>query len=728
VTPLNQADPNANYQLGPVDEAPPSDSPINARRLLAFLLKYWWLPILTLVLGVGAAILYLRHVSPTFVSSASLWEVEKLRMPNSGEFSGDSQNYLGTQIELLRSPELAQLAIQRLLNSGTNPIPKDAEGRRIPAQVLVAQVPKSEILEVEAATTDAVYSQVYLNALLNEYLDFKKNIRKSESESTYESLSERVSSLERNLHEEQDKLMAYERTNNFAILQSEVNSDGTYLAKLTTEVADLQLELNLLEENQARQQTNDNAGVESVTVTPDGVSGSRESASGVVGNDRRSAAREIEMLELKRSRLSQVLQDKHPKMIKLTEEINNLKKLDELYRTQDKKQLEATRQALLSRIAGLKQLVKQWEVKVAAASEGFAQADQLKLNVGRIQAEYDQYMALLRNIDIGKSFDQETLGILQPPSPAWRSFRKEQKIEVGGVVAGLLAGLAIIFLIAWRDDRFTSLLEVSEKFGDVIVGQVPQLPRPRGEKTTPLLQIEDDRQMYAESYRNLRSALLFMPTLPERAKVMLVTSAMPHEGKSTIASNLARTLALGGSRVVLIDADLRRGHLHELLGMKREPGLTDLLQHPEDLDKIIQSNCTPNLSFISRGWTVSRPGDLFVGPELELLLTRLRQQFDFVVIDTSPVFASDDVTTLAPRADGTLFVVRNGVSRSSAVTEALEILSRRQVKLLGIVVNGAHANSKSYHYYKNEEYYQPLVDSVKKLSGGAGRAEQPGSK
>jgi len=266
---------------------------------------------------------------------------------------------------------------------------------------------------------------------------------------------------------------------------------------------------------------------------------------------------------------------------------------------------------------------------------------------------------------------------------------------------------------------------MSEKFGDAIVGQVPQLPRPTGQATTPLLQIEDDRQMYAESYRNLRSALLFMHTPLERAKVMLVTSAMPHEGKSTIASNLARTMALGGSRVVLIDADLRRGHLHELLGMKREPGLTDLLQHPEDLEKIIQSNCTPNLSFISRGWTVSRPGDLFVGPELEQVLVRLRQQFDFVVIDTSPVFASDDVTTLAPRADGTLFVVRSGVSRSSIVTEALEILSRRQVKLLGIVVNGASPNSKSYHYYKNEEYYQPPVNSVKKLSGKAGEAEQP---
>jgi polysaccharide biosynthesis transport protein len=725
VTPLNPADPGANYQvMGPMDETPSSDSPIRVRRLLAFLLKYWWVPTLTLMLGVGATVLYLRHAAPTFVSSASMWEMEKLRMPNGGEFTGDMQNYLGTQIELLRSPEMEGMAIDRLKKDGTNKIPRDAEGRRIPVQLFVAQVPKSEILEVEAGSTDAVFSQVYLNALLDEYLDFKQTIRNSRSEFTYGSISRRVQELGLNLHEEQDKLMAYERTNNFAILQSEVTSDGAYLAKLNTELSDSQFALNLLEENQARQQTNENAVIESA-VTPDGVSGSSGASSGVAGNDRRSSAREIEMLELESNKWSQVLRDQHPKMIKLAEEIRKLKNLNQLYRTQDKQQLEATRQALLSKITGLKKLAKEWEVKVAAAGDSVAQAEQLKLNVSRCQSDYDQYMSLLKSIDISRSFDQDTLGILQPASPAWRSYRMEKKIATGAILGGLFLGLGIVFLIAWRDDRFTSLSEMSEKFGDVIVGQVPQLPRPRGQNTTPLLQIEDDRQMYAESYRNLRSALLFMPGSLERAKVMLVTSAMPHEGKSTIASNLARTLALGGSRVILIDADLRRGHLHELLGMKREPGLTDLLQHPEDLDKIIQSNCTPNLSFISRGWTVSRPGDLFVGPELELLLGRLRQQFDFVVIDTSPVFASDDVTTLAPRADGTIFVVRSGVSRSSAVTEALEILSRRQVKLLGIVVNGAHSESKSYHYYKNEEYYQPLSDNVKKLSGRAEEAGQP---
>src|SRR6185436_175489 len=112
----------------------------------------------------------------------------------------------------------------------------------------------------------------------------------------------------------------------------------------------------------------------------------------------------------------------------------------------------------------------------------------------------------------------------------------------------------------------------------------------------------------AEAYRGIRSALLSAPNPNERPKVILITSAVPDEGKSTIAANLARTLALGGSRVLLVDADLRKGHLHELLGKQREPGLAELLLQTDSLENAVQTNSLPNLSFISRGGRVSHPG------------------------------------------------------------------------------------------------------------------------
>ena len=150
--------------------------------------------------------------------------------------------------------------------------------------------------------------------------------------------------------------------------------------------------------------------------------------------------------------------------------------------------------------------------------------------------------------------------------------------------------------------------------------------------------------------------------------------------------------------------------------MKRDPGLVELLEDPDDLDRVIQSNGMPNLWFISRGCNLSRPGDLLVGPALEVLFARLRQQFDHVIIDTSPVFLSDDVATLAPRADGTLFVVRSGVSRSAPVAEALDLLARRQAKILGIVINGADAGSKSYYYYKKRSIISLLPTAREKPS------------
>ena len=116
------------------------------------------------------------------------------------------------------------------------------------------------------------------------------------------------------------------------------------------------------------------------------------------------------------------------------------------------------------------------------------------------------------------------------------------------------------------------------------------------------------------------------------------------------------------------------------------------------------------------GEAPSPAGRSFSGPGIGTL-SRLREKFDYVIVDTSPVFASDEVSTLAPRADGTLFVVRRGMSRSGPVAEAMDLLARRQARILGIVINGIDAGSKSNYYYNYSEYYQRLVDDAPKVAG-----------
>ena len=273
------------------------------------------------------------------------------------------------------------------------------------------------------------------------------------------------------------------------------------------------------------------------------------------------------------------------------------------------------------------------------------------------------------------------------------------------ILGGLALGGGIIALITVRDDRFTSVIEVNATLGDAVVGLLPEVTQ-KDEVTMSLLELNDPRYMYAESYRSLRSALLFLPIQGERPKVLLITSAVPNEGKSTIAANLARTLALGGSRVLLVDADLRKGRLHEMLGLQCEPGLVELLRQPDNLDSVIQRDSQPNLAFLSRGKALGHSSDVFLGHAFDQVLARMRQQFDYVLIDSSPVFATDDATTLAPKVDGTFFVVRGNFSSTRQVREALELLRQRQAKVLGLIFNRADASAHSYYYYKYADYHE----------------------
>jgi succinoglycan biosynthesis transport protein ExoP len=661
-------------------------------------------PVLTLTLALGAAIVYFLLAPPTFVSSAAMWETEKMRLPEGALFTEDPQNYLGTQTELLRSGMMRQLTLARLQAAGTNAVPLGKDGKPLGVKLKVTQAPKSSVFVVEASSSDPAYTQAYLDSLMNQYLEYKKNIRKVVSGDTLASISEQVLRLERDLKADQDALTTFEQTNNLAILQEEGTIAGGYLARLKTQLSDYQLESQLLEATALEQDMN-TAGTTNFAGSLVDSLREQNSAPSAATVERQSAFQQVELLKIEREKLSKYLRPKHPKIIKLDADIERGQKLLEIYRNQNRGQLATTRQALKMRTDSVQASIKEWEVKVVDANARIAEAEHLKLNVSRTQGVYDRLVGLLQNVDISRNIDQETLAILESASPAERSYIQDLAALALAIFGGLALGGGIIALITVRDDRFTSVIEVNATLGDAVVGLLPEVTQ-KDDVTMSLLELNDPRFMYAESYRNLRSALLFLPMEGERPKVLLITSAIPNEGKSTIAANLARTLALGGSRVLLVDADLRKGRLHEMMGMQCEPGLFELLHQPDNLDGVIQRNSLQNFAFLSRGKALGHSSDLFLGQAFDQILARLRQQFDYVLIDSSPVFAADDATTLAPKVDGTLFVLRSNFSSARQVREALDLLRQRQAKVIGLVFNRADASARSYYYYKYAEYYR----------------------
>jgi succinoglycan biosynthesis transport protein ExoP len=672
-------------------------------KFLRFLKKHWWWPVITLLLGLGGALIYVWVKPPDFISQSSMWETVKTKLPEGSLFSEDTANALGTQTDLLRSSRLHGLVLTRLKADGVN-IPLDKKGAPLPVIVRVSQTAKSDVFVLSATGPDAAYTKAYLDALMDAYLGLKKNVLQIVSGDTLQSITEQLKNTERDLKTEQDIFTTFERTNNLAILQEEGAVAGEYLTRLKTQLSDLALQARLL---QAMMRDDGTAGIATNGNPPtlsdkSSLTGLDSAAS--VPPAYAAAFQELETLKIQREKLSRYLQPKHPKMVKLDEEIDSGQRLLDVYMRQSRDQFAGEQETVRLKIENVTGSIREWEARVVEANVLIAEADKLKLNVQRAQAVYDQLTLLVRNVDISRNIDQDNLSILESASAAQRSYSKELIALIMAGVGGLGVGVGLILLITVRDDRFNSVVEVTERLGDSVIGQVPEVPMLDG-KMPLLLGAGENRHMLVESYRNLRSALIFMTTEKERPKVVLITSAVPNEGKSTVAANLAQTLALGGARVVLLDCDLRKGVLHELMGLQREPGLAEVLSDPSSLDQVIQTNSVANLAFISTGKPSANSGDLFLCPAFDDVLARLRRQFDYVLIDSSPVFATDDATTLAPKVDGTLFVVRGNYSSAGQVREALELLHQRRANILGLVFNRANVSARSYQYYKYGEYH-----------------------
>ncbi len=689
----------------PHGELPPGQVPSSQpNRVISFLGRYWWIPVLATVLAIGAAGTFLYLAPPVLVSTAQMWETEKLRLPTEGgAFTEDLQNYLGTQIELLRSEKLGLLARERLQSGGTV-IPRDRQGKPVKVRVRVAQIPKTAVIEAQTFSTDGTYARAYLNALMECYLEYKKGVRKSVSGDTVASISDQALRLENELKASQNALTAFERTNNLAILEEEGRIAGGHLARLKTQLSDLKLQAQLLEAT-ALEREWAGPGQTNVTGFLTVLPGANASGNSALMTERQSAVRELEVLQAQRQQLAQILRPKHPKMVKLDADIDRARKLLEMYQHQSREELTTARQTLQMSLASVEDSIKEWEAKVVESNNRIAEAEQLKLNVSRTQTLYDRLMMLLQTVDVNRNIDRETLAILQPASAAERYWLRDFLILAGSLVAGLFVGVGSVLLVEARDERFASVFEIDEKFGDSVVGQLPEMKRLARNGAIALVDNGSEQDMFAEACRNLRSALLFLPCEGERPKTIVITSALASEGKSTVSVNLAKALALGGARVLLVDGDLRKGQLHKVLGFKPSPGLVDLVMNGVEPDEVLQTGRTPKLTFVARGAAPSNPGDLLLQPTLDRWLAAWREEFDYVLIDSCPVFAADDVTTLAHKADGTLLVVRRKFVRATLVREAVMLLLRRQARVLGLVFNRANASSRSYHYYTYSDYH-----------------------
>jgi capsular exopolysaccharide synthesis family protein len=681
-----------------------------ARRYFLFLRRFWWIVALTAAVGVLGAGLHVIRQPLVYVSAARMMVSGKISLQEGATYSEELGSFFGTQIELMQSEEVRRRAAVRL--KALRP-ELEQQGVFVSASLLQ----KTAIFILQATGPTLEYTQRYLDACLDEYIATKKEMRSEKSETTQTAITDELARIERDIRAGEDELLDFQRKNNIGFLQEEGNSAGVYLAKLNRQVADLKTELQLLQMLDLDQNIERNrkaAGesqAEGSAITPFAGTGPEY--------EYLRAKQQIEMLRAQREDFGAVLRPKHPTMIELNEQIVQQEKLVETFRKNSVEQLKTRRESVELQAKNLESVIKEWETKALTLSERLADYNRLKSKLDRAKAAHERLLGSLHSVDFTRNIDQDVVSILQRASPPVAMRPGIAKNLILGLLAGLCAGLAVLFVLEQSDDRITTALEMEPHFRERILAHVPEEALTGG--TLQPLRHDDQRHAFAEALRALRSSIFFMEFKGEPPKAFLVTSAVPGEGKSTIATNLAITMAFSGARVLLVDADLRRGQLHAQFGLRNGRGLSEALRGEISHDEACIETSVPNLSLFPRGAVAPHPGELFLGKNADKLLGELYAAYDYVVFDSCPVMAADDTTSLAPKIDATLFVLRFRVSSARTSRKALALLSERQANVLGIVCNSASDAAQEYSYYSYPDYYGPVA-APEKTAGGDPRS------
>jgi non-specific protein-tyrosine kinase len=215
-----------------------------------------------------------------------------------------------------------------------------------------------------------------------------------------------------------------------------------------------------------------------------------------------------------------------------------------------------------------------------------------------------------------------------------------------------------------------------------------------------LITLKDPRAAAAEAFRVLRTNIQFS-ALDQPIQTLLITSAAADEGKSLTAANLAVTMAQGGSRVILVDADLRRPSQHALWKLDNKRGLTDAILEQTDAERLpLQETIVDGLRVLTSGTAVPNPADLLGSKRMASLIAALKAQADYVIFDAPPVLAAADTPLLATKLDATLLVLQAGSTRRDHAQRAKEALQRVNARIIGVALTNAPRDSSLSTYGK----------------------------
>lgn len=706
---------------------------IDFRKYLFLGMKWWWIIALGFFSGIVLSLVMIVKQEPQFLSTAKIQLTRPTGIPSNlqvRDYEAILGDYTRTEMNIIQGRKVKELAVEKMKAEGYE---DGADGLSLG----VGRLWETSILTIDVTGAEPKACADYANAVADAYIEYKNSSRSGQTRDTVTTLSQQATALSGQISDLEDKLMAYRRENGLVALEELGNPPAETLARLTRQAMDYRIERMLLEAQQPLlEEASDEVvlaaleygGLQPAAIGRGVLAGAAEVAAGLGAGEGAAGAgtqpvsaealinqgvvepprwgdlkRENAMLRAKLATYRKRYKDKHPLIVdtqrKLQENSDALQvelqfALDQYY-----SQLEA----LSIKEKSASEVEKSLEDQAEEIDRKRNEYSSLQRNLKRLNGLYDLIFNRLQEVDIATASALDSVIVLEraevPTSPI--NPRNLQTLFIAALL-GLAAGIALVLLIEFLDDTLKYPEDVAKALKAPFLGMVPGAHWKAETAAGYWLPNVDPSSGFSEAYRNIRSAILLRPGA-DGLKTLLVTSSVPREGKTTTAANLATSFAQSGKRVLLVDADLHRGKLHKIFGLKGETGLGDVLEGRSGWMGVVQKTSVDGLDFVATGIFPENPAEAIMRPALRQFLEDAGEAYDLVIVDAPPALAVSETAVMASLADAYLVVVLCGRTSRKLVRITMQQLNSRGGNLLGVLLNNLDmsrmGNYNAYNYY-----------------------------
>lgn len=729
------------------------------QEFLGILFRGKWLILILTSLGLAGGFLYTFFTPPLYKTSSTI--LVNSRMANASLFLdvvvGAERNLAQNELEVLQSRELAERVAQKLVTwqfvdsisrqpikiiqapededypSPILPVEKIAE--KLSGAVEFEPVPETDVITIIAGSSTPAEAVLLANTYADEAYQLNLTNSRVKSKLFREFLGEQLHERGKALAEVEDSLRDYMRREGIIALDLETSSLVNQLSTLESQRDDIEVRLKGLNQNltayreQAKSQESDVAKVMAgandpyIRLLQDQLARLEVQRDVTVSQNPTSVGKEV---------YDQKLKEIDDQIVALRAKLGN-RTNDYLENLLPGGQIGADQGDPASYLKQLKQKILETQIDIqtqnarrlaldAAIAEygrNFSKIPAKSMELARLQRTKSNHERLFTTLqeryNEALMTEQSQFGFLEvinrasPPSkPA--TPKMVVNVPFGGVV-GL--GLAILFLfVRERLDRRVQSPEDLKQLGYPFLGTIVRVAEKKALSSgSPIYALENPFSAGAESYRQIRTHLRYSRA-EEQSRIILMTSSVPSEGKTTTVANLAVAFAQAGNRVLVVDADLRRPALHAYFGIGKEPGITDYLTGAKTLEQITKPTNVERLSIIPCGAIVPNPTELLGSDTMKQFLREVESQYDLVFVDSSPILVGTDPTIISTMVDGTIVIVSAGETRMNDLKQAVEMLQEVSGKLPAVVLNNfnvtrayglAYGRSKYGYYYKESD-------------------------